>query len=114
MKNGIFTLSIIVAAVMVQAAPLTFKTSDGNADGAVSKEEWMEAQKAANPKANSANHANWFKNWDKDSDGRISQTEFTARKKQQAAENAKRKGQGQTNGKRKAKGKTQAKGKGKN
>lgn len=93
MKKSILTLSLIVAAVMVQAAPLTFKTSDANGDGAITKEEWLVAQKAANPKANSANHAKWFKNWDKDSDGKITQKEFDTRKKEQAKENAKKKGQ---------------------
>lgn len=101
MKKSILTLSLIVAAVMVQAAPFTFKNSDANGDGAITMEEWVVARKAAFPKGKAADQGKWFKNWDKDGNGKITQKEFDTRKKQQAAANAKKKGQAQAKGKKK-------------
>lgn len=98
MKKIIITSLLALAVVSMNAAPLTWKLLDANQDGSATKEEWLAAQKVANPKAKPQAHANWFKRWDKNKDGKISKAEFDKRKAEQKAENqakaaAKKKGQ---------------------
>ena len=90
MKKGILTLTVILAAAFAQAA-LDFEKGDVNKDGALSKEEWMAAQKIGNPKADEKAHAAWFKSNDKNKDGKVTAEEFKARKAQQAKAKAKAK-----------------------
>jgi len=91
MKKSILTLTLILATAFAQAAPLVFEKADANKDGALSKEEWMAAQKVANPKSDEKAHASWFKNNDKDKDGKVTLQEFNARKEAQAKAKAKEK-----------------------
>ena len=63
-------------------------------DGSGTMEEWVAAQQQVSPKADDKARANWFKNWDKDKDGKISKKEFDTRKAWQKKQNAaKKKGQ---------------------
>ncbi|MEX0322993.1 MAG: EF-hand domain-containing protein [Puniceicoccaceae bacterium] len=105
MKKLIITTALALAVVSMNAAPLTWKLLDANQDGSANMEEWLAAQKVANPKAKPDAHAKWFKNWDKDKNGKISKKEFDARKAWQKKQNAaKNKGQqGNAQGKKKGK-----------
>ena len=91
MKKKMLTLTAILATAMLQAAPLNFEKGDTDKDGALNKAEWMAAQKIANPKATEKNYANWFKNNDKNKDGKVTLEEFKARKAAQAKARAKAK-----------------------
>lgn len=91
MKKLIITIVLALAVVSLNAVPLTWELLDANQDGSGTMEEWLAAQKQVSPKANDKARANWFKNWDKDKDGKISKKEFDTRKAWQKKQNAAKK-----------------------
>ncbi len=69
----------VMAALSMSAAPLTWERLDPDKDGVCTKDEYMTIQKTQNPKATVKAHANWFKNIDKNKDGKITQQEWAKR-----------------------------------
>lgn len=91
MKKLLFTTTIAIASLSLTAAPLTWERLDPDKDGACTKAEYLEIQKTQNPKASPKAHGSWFKNIDKNKDGKITQVEWDRRQAAKAKQKAKEK-----------------------
>lgn len=81
MKKMMLVWLVVLAAAVVQAAPIKFEDADKNKDGVVTKEEFIAEHKVVNPDLDKTRVSNLFTRKDKDGDGKITEAEFLSDRK---------------------------------
>lgn len=76
MKKNVLILTILSVAGIAAAARSTFAEVDGNKDGFITQEEFVNEAIAKGKKGNEGKFVKIFKKKDRDNDGKLTEAEF--------------------------------------